>query len=226
MAMNIIVLTPVRVLGDGLVACFHQRADIRVTAVLDDQVAVREQLVNGNVDLILVDVTLGIELYDIRSLTVEFPSVSFVALGLTELRHEVVQCGRAGFSGYVARNATVDELATALSDVIEGCLVCPSHISGGLLRALSQGVEATPVTLCSEASLTRRENEVLQLIGHGMSNKEIARELCLSVATVKHHVHKVLEKLQLARRTQAMHRVRGGAGARVRLPVPVVTRET
>jgi DNA-binding NarL/FixJ family response regulator len=49
---------------------------------------------------------------------------------------------------------------------------------------------------------------VLELLGRGFSNKEIANELCLSVATVKHHVHHVLEKLNLQRRTEAMRRVR------------------
>jgi DNA-binding NarL/FixJ family response regulator len=50
---------------------------------------------------------------------------------------------------------------------------------------------------------------LLQLIVRGLSNKEIGRELCLSVATVKHHVHYVLEKLGLSRRAEAMRRVRG-----------------
>jgi len=56
--------------------------------------------------------------------------------------------------------------------------------------------------------ITAREGEVLALIGQGLSNKEIARELTLSVATVKHHVHHILEKLKLARRAEAMRRVR------------------
>jgi DNA-binding NarL/FixJ family response regulator len=56
--------------------------------------------------------------------------------------------------------------------------------------------------------LTVRESEVLQLVGRGLSNKEIASELFLSVATVKHHVHHILEKLKLPRRGQAMRRVR------------------
>ena len=57
-------------------------------------------------------------------------------------------------------------------------------------------------------SPTRRGSEVLELIGRGLSNKEIGRQLCLSVATVKHHVHHVLEKLGLSRRAEAMRRVR------------------
>ena len=57
-------------------------------------------------------------------------------------------------------------------------------------------------------ALTRRERNVLQLIGHGDSNKEIARHLSLSEATVKHHVHNILGKLNLPRRAQAMRLVR------------------
>jgi DNA-binding NarL/FixJ family response regulator len=60
----------------------------------------------------------------------------------------------------------------------------------------------------AETALTRREGEVLQLIGRGLTNKEIARELHLSTATIKHHVHGVLGKLQVAGRVQAMRRVR------------------
>jgi len=56
--------------------------------------------------------------------------------------------------------------------------------------------------------LIRRESKVLELVGRGLSNKEIGCELSLSVATVKHHVHHILEKLKLSRRAEAMRRVR------------------
>lgn len=65
-----------------------------------------------------------------------------------------------------------------------------------------------PDELPLESSLTQREGEVLQLIGDGQSNKEIARELSLSVATVKHHVHSILQKLKVPSRAQAVRRVR------------------
>jgi DNA-binding NarL/FixJ family response regulator len=86
-------------------------------------------------------------------------------------------------------------------------LACSAEISGDLLRALFRAdSHADPAN--SQKMLTRREGEVLQLIGRGLTNKEIARDLNLSLATVKHHVHHVLEKLQLTRRAQAMRRVR------------------
>jgi two-component system, NarL family, nitrate/nitrite response regulator NarL len=133
--------------------------------------------------------------------------VALVALGLTERRQDVIQCGRAGFCGYVARDASIDSLCASLSEIVAGRQTCPPEIAGGLLRALFRQeprVEASDLAL----ALTRRESEVLSLLGHGLSNKEIGGELCLSVATVKHHVHHILEKLKLSRRAQAMRRVR------------------
>jgi two-component system, NarL family, nitrate/nitrite response regulator NarL len=215
--MNIVVLTPVRLLGDGLVACLGKYADINVLGVIEDIDTLRDLLGARQLDLVLIDVTQGIELYDVRSLAKEYPDLALVALGLAELRHEVVRCGRAGFSGYVARNASVESLAGALTDVVAGRLACPSNIAGGLLRALfreeQKGGEQAAVASAalSLQSLTRREREVLTLLGQGLSNKEIAKELFLSVATVKHHVHRLLEKLKLPRRTQVMHRMREAA---------------
>jgi DNA-binding NarL/FixJ family response regulator len=119
----------------------------------------------------------------------------------------VIRCGRAGFAGYVARDASVDVLCGTLAEIAAGRLACPPEISGSLLRALFHDANRDPESQLDPA-LTRRESEVLELLGRGLSNKEIGSELCLSVATVKHHVHHVLEKLKLPCRAQAMRRFR------------------
>jgi DNA-binding NarL/FixJ family response regulator len=205
--MNIIVLTPVRLLGDGLAACFSSRRDTTVLAVLNDLGRLRESLAATNVDVVLIDVTQGIDFFDVRSVAAEWPDVALVALGLNEQRQEVIQCGRAGFAGYVARDASIDMLCKTLSEIVAGRLACPPEISGSLMRALFRS-EARSENGDIDLPLTRRESEVLQLLGRGLTNKEIGGELFLSVATVKHHVHHILEKLKLSRRAQAMHRVR------------------
>lgn len=204
--MDIVVLTPVRLMGDGLAACLERRSDIRVGAIVADLAALRDVVDNAAIDLVLIDVTHGIDLYDVRSLAAEHPEMALVALGLTEQRQDVIRCGRAGFSGYVSRDASIEKLCDTLANVVAGRLPCSAEISGSLLRALFR-MEA-PATPAAEAALTRRESDVLHLIGRGLSNKEIARELTLSVATVKHHVHNILDKLNLPRRAQAMRRVR------------------
>jgi DNA-binding NarL/FixJ family response regulator len=204
--MELVVVTPIRLFGEGLAACFLRRAEISLQATVGDLSRLCEILETMKVDIVLIDVTQGIDLDEVRAIVSERPGIAFVALGLQEQRQDVIRCGHAGFSGYVARNASVDELCQALFDVIAGRLACSPEISGGLLRALFRtNPHAKAVEL---KALTRREGEVLQLIGRGLSNKEIARDLSLSLATVKHHVHHVLEKLQLPRRAQAMRRVR------------------
>jgi two-component system, NarL family, nitrate/nitrite response regulator NarL len=202
--MNIIVVTPVRLLGDGLAACL---ADVHTVTVVSDLAALREPLQRSCAEVVLIDVTQGIDIFDVREISLGWPTVPLVALGLNEQKQEVIACGRNGFTSYLARDASVDALCRGLADAMAGRLTCPPDISGGLLRALCRPETRRP-TPEPDPALTPRESEVLQLIGRGLSNKEIGSELYLSVATVKHHVHRVLEKLKLTRRTDAMRRVR------------------
>src|SRR5260221_5833978 len=107
LTVNIIVLTPVRLLGDGLTACFEREGHIAVLAIVNDLDGVRSSLAAHRADLVLIDVTHGIDLYDVRSIAAQWPDVALVALGLNEQRQEVIRCGRAGFTGYVAREASL-----------------------------------------------------------------------------------------------------------------------
>jgi len=204
--VNIVVLTPTRLLGDGLSACLNDCTDVVVGAVVSNIASLREALGSVVPDLVLIDVTQGIDLYDVRSLAIDHPGIALVALGLSEQRQDVIRCGRAGFTGYVARNASIKELRAALSDVMAGRLACPAEVSSSLLRALFRQEPPSEIEALAQL-LTRRESEVLRLLGRGLSNKEIARALSLSVATVKHHVHHVLEKLGLHRRSEAIRRI-------------------
>jgi DNA-binding NarL/FixJ family response regulator len=205
--VQIIVLTPVRLLADGLAACFSRRPEMTVLAVVSDLASLRETLPRTEAQVVLIDVTHGVDLFEVRAIAAQWSEVALVALGLNEQRQEVIRCGRAGFAGYVARDASIDTLCEALSEIVGGGLACPPQISGGLLRALFRR-DARSDELDPDHVLTRREGEVLHLLGRGLSNKEIGAELSLSVATIKHHVHNILEKLRLSRRTQAMRRVR------------------
>jgi DNA-binding NarL/FixJ family response regulator len=205
--MKLVVVTPIRLFGEGLASCFLRHEEVSLQAIVCDLSHLRQLLETITVEVVLIDVTQGIDLDEVRAIASQHADIALVALGLQEQRQDVIRCGRAGFSGYVARSASVDELCQALSNAVSGRLACTAEISGGLLRALFRmDRNAQPEQL--DEALTRREGQVLQLIGRGLSNKEIARDLSLSVATVKHHVHHVLQKLKLPRRAQAMRRVR------------------
>ena len=201
------ILTPVRLLADGLTICLRSRAEVLDVMLARDLRELRDVCAGHCIDVAIIDVTQGVNVEEVRALAVEFPRTALLAFGLIEQRQEVIRCGRAGFAGYVTRDASVESLLDAVFDAIAGRLACPSEISAGLLRALFR-TAPEPQHSPESDSLTRREGDVLHLLGQGLSNKEIARELNLSVATIKHHVHNILGKLHLQRRAQAMRQVR------------------
>jgi DNA-binding NarL/FixJ family response regulator len=204
--MRIIVLTPVRLFGEGLVNCLDGKENLCVEALVNDFGALRRALA-PIIDVVLVDVSAGFDPEEVRSIAAEYPELRLIAFGLREQRGDVIRCGHAGFTAYVPRDAPLETLCGAMAAAVAGRLTCSPEIACSLLRELFRS-PAVPPMEANNNDLTRREGDVLRLLGRGFSNKEIARELRVSVGTVKHHVHSILGKLGVARRTHAMRRVR------------------
>jgi DNA-binding NarL/FixJ family response regulator len=90
-------------------------------------------------------------------------------------------------------------------------MLCSPWMAATLLRRVATlAVDRAPSP--PEATLTRRELEIVALIDEGLSKKQIAWQLSIEIATVKNHVHNILEKLHVERRTEAAARVRHAAG--------------
>src|SRR5262249_61129646 len=100
-----------------------------------------------------------------------------------------------------------DELHRALMDAMEGRMHCAPHIVAAMFNRLAAFLQE-PETSEALPSLTSREREILALVHQGRSNKDIARQLAISSATVKNHMHNILQKLQVSRRGQAAARLR------------------
>ena len=116
----------------------------------------------------------------------------------------------AGIAGYVPNTASVEDLISLVEQIRRGEQSCPSRIAGSLLRRIaSAGRRATPPQVESLSALTRRESEIMRLVVEGYTNKDIARQLRISLGTAKSHVHNLLAKLSLSRRTDVMARMHG-----------------
>ncbi len=205
--MQIAVLTPVRVFGDSLAAALNTRHDLSVATVVANFAHLQEAMTLVPINLVLIDVAHGIAMEEVRLIAAQWPQVILLAMGLHPAHKTIVDCGRAGFSGYTEQDAGLDQFFNTIDDAISGRLRCPPEVAAELLRALYRE-PASPAIAPTDQALTARECEVLRELGHGLSNKEIARVLNLSISTVKHHVHKVLEKLHVTRRADAMRKVR------------------
>jgi two-component system, NarL family, nitrate/nitrite response regulator NarL len=131
------------------------------------------------------------------------PRLPFVTLATADSDVEIVAWAEAGARAIVDRKGSPVELAAMLQAVKRGETICSPRIAGALLRCVrsllrdSQPPQGT-------ARLTQRERDVLLLIGSGLSNKEIARQLGLQLATVKNHVHNIFEKLDVNSRAMAV----------------------
>jgi DNA-binding NarL/FixJ family response regulator len=109
----------------------------------------------------------------------------------------ILDCVAAGAHAYILRGATGTTIIETMQQVDRGLFQCPLEITNRLISRLSQSQ-----TRSRPDSLTQREWDVLHCISRGMSDRETAAELYISMRTVKHHVHNLLGKLQVQSRWQ------------------------
>lgn len=131
-----------------------------------------------------------------------------------EMHHDIdliVDCIEAGVGGYTLQGESIDTLVQVIDEVQQGLARCSREVTGRLCARLSGVRQMIGDLAVNIAPLTPRELEVLGYIAQNRSNQEIADLLVIEVRTVKHHVHNILEKLQLtSRHDAALHAAKQG----------------
>ena len=131
----------------------------------------------------------------------ECPGTSVVMVTMQENPDYLLEALKAGAAGYVLKGATKREIVTTVRQVLSGEAALQPELAARLLRRLAN--EGPTDAAAPAEHLTPREHEVLRLVAQGRTNQEIARELTLSVSTVKTHVEHIIAKLGVSDRTQA-----------------------
>jgi DNA-binding NarL/FixJ family response regulator len=131
------------------------------------------------------------------------PNARVIVLGMSEDdESEIVACAEAGVAGYHMRTESLEDLLLLIRKVAAGESLCSPKVSAILLRRLSVlASQRQPVA--QELVLTAREAQILKMLELGLSNRDIANQLCIAVHTVKNHVHSLLTKLGVRNRAQA-----------------------
>ncbi|MEW6633619.1 MAG: response regulator transcription factor [Pseudomonadota bacterium] len=164
---------------------------------------------SGTPDILLLDISMpGGGLNALTSILAAMPEQKIVMLTVSETNADVAQALKAGARGYVLKGVGSKSLAEILRDVASGQSYVSPTLSARLLSDLLQPTARKPAPL---SRLTGREAEILKLVAEGLSNKEVAARLSLQEKTVKHHMTKVLTKLNVRNRTEAallMHEAR------------------
>jgi two-component system, NarL family, response regulator NreC len=176
-----------------------KQSDIEVVGEADDGRGALEVVGDCTPDVVVMDIGMrdmnGIDAT--RELTTRCPDIRVVALSMHSDQRYVSEMLSAGASGYLLKDSAFDELAAAIKAVAAGQRYLSPSVAGVVLddyvRRLSDSGEESPVK--AGRGLSRRETEVLALIGDGQSTKEIAATLHLSVKTVETHRRQIMDKL-------------------------------
>lgn len=133
----------------------------------------------------------------------ELPGVRVIVMDLLPIHEELVEFVNAGVAGFILKDATLEEVMGTIRAVAGGKTVLPPEMTSTLFSQIVSDaiIRGTP-DISESTELTSREKEVVSLIGDGLSNKAIAKDLGISPHTVKSHVRNVMDKLALHSRLQ------------------------
>lgn len=218
---RLLIVADIRLYQEGLAHILSRETRLTVAGTAADAASAIELARTRAIDVALVDMAMPDSIAAMRGIATHTPGVKVVALGMRESERDFVTWAEAGVAGYVPRAASIADLVVVLESVGRGEFLCSPRTAATLLRhvaALAAG-RPEPGGDPSLSALTPREREIATLLEGGLSNKDIARRLGIEVATVKNHVHNLLEKLQVHRRAQAVARLQNRMPARAS-PVP------
>lgn len=203
--IRVLLIEDNRLLREGITAMLNEQSDIRCVSTTGNGDALKKaEKIRPHVVLLDLGLRSQNSLRVAELIKKEHPRAEIVVMDLIPIQSEVVEFVKAGVSGFILKDATLDDFLHTIRSVAEGKKVLPPSLTSSLFSHIVEYAVQTGKAdrLMKAVRLTQREHEVVNLIARGMSNKEIARELNIAVHTVKSHVHNTLEKLALHTRLE------------------------
>ena len=195
---EVYLLAENRLLREALIRLLNKKSDICVVGANPYSPAVHEEIIAIRPNIIVLD-SGGLVFSNaklIPTLRAAIPDLRVVMVDMELDATQFLRAVREGIVGYVLKDASAMEVAATIRAVASGEAVCPPSLSMVLFRSVSQQMSTPPVTFWGEElGLSRREQQLVELLRERLTNKEIATRLNLSEQTVKNHVHRILGKM-------------------------------
>jgi DNA-binding NarL/FixJ family response regulator len=200
--ITVAIIDDNRLVRDALAAMLGEVADVRVVT---SAVADATFLTETKPDVWLLDVGLRDEesLHVAAALLRATPHAKIIVMDIIPVHEDIMEFVNAGVSGFVLKDSAFDDFVETIRSVAAGQKVLPPRMTESLFSQIAKAaVREKRAETLEDVRMTRRESEVIGLIGEGLSNKEIAQRLEIATHTVKSHVRNVMEKLALHTRLQ------------------------
>lgn len=204
--IKLLIIEDNRLLREGIIAMIVKQPDLKMMAALGESETTLTKVSDLKPDVLLLGFSLtnqdSFEL--IKSLKKNCPEIKMIIMNVISLQSDIVTFIKAGVSGFLLKDASSDDFLNTIRLVADGEKVLPPNLTGSLFsQIINHDVKTEKKSRRFEAiCLTKRERQVIDWVSEGITNKEIADKLCLSVYTVKSHIHNILEKLALHSRVQ------------------------
>jgi DNA-binding NarL/FixJ family response regulator len=208
-AVRMFLVTRLRLLADTLAHALPP-AGVELVGAADALEDVLSLLAELEPHVVVIDAAIPGALPATRAIVSAAPDVQAVVLGIADVPGEVLAFAEAGAAAYVPRDGRLPDLVRAVEGAVAGELDVSPRVAAALIARVGELASARP---SGSVRLTSRELEVLRLIDGGLSNKQIARQLQIELATVKNHVHNILAKLEVSSRAEAARLLRHSAAA-------------
>ncbi|HXT14993.1 MAG TPA: response regulator transcription factor [Gemmatimonadaceae bacterium] len=206
---SLVIASEIRLFREGLAELLSRSDSLSVVAMATDCNEAARLTREHSPDVVLLDQALPGSLMLVRTLLRPLADITsqvrVVVIGVPDADDSVLAFAEAGVAGYLPREGSVEDLVLAIEGAVRGELHCSPQLAGTIARRLAWRAASLPDQ--SNILLTARELDVVRLITDGRSNKEIATALGIEVATVKNHVHNLLEKLNVRRRAEVAARL-------------------
>jgi two-component system nitrate/nitrite response regulator NarL len=208
---QVYVLAENRLFREALTRILSKKTDIRVAGAAAPKLDVLQSLSEIKPDILLSDPTILVASENplFQALRTLLPEVRVIMIGMDPDPELFLLAVRQGVIGYVLKDASAVEVASAVRAVVNHEAVCPAALLSSLFKAVACPPKEVPTSAVKrELGLSRREQQLTQMISEGLTNKEIASRLNLAEQTVKNHVHRMLKKVGASDRLVIVERWR------------------
>lgn len=204
---RLLIVGDVALFREGMRAAMVQTAQFAVVIAMSIADAMAE-LRATEFDVAVLDTSRRRAFNQARQLQSAQPGLGIVAFGVSGV-DDALACAEVGVRAFVGEEGSVEQVCEAALLAARGLSACPPDLTAGLLDRFA--TISREGELRANDRLTSREGEIARLVATGLSNKQIARELAISPATVKNHVHAILGKFDLPRRSAIGRQLQGQA---------------